>query len=132
MFPGVHDSEVVAYSVDSRTEELVLVLAPGTGSASSEFRLLFQGVLAHQLAYPQLPSIVLDLVEVPAADLIGREWANLAEGYRQCGWPGPWAASLESAVNHCASTGVKAYELEQSYGMSGWILARSVERVGGP
>ena len=132
MFPGVHDSEVVAYSVDSRTEELVLALAPGTGSASSEFRLLFHGVLAHQFACPQLPSIVLDLTEVPVEDLIGREWANLAEGYRQCGWPGPWAASLEGAVAHCQYTGVRAYELEQSYGMSGWVLARSVERVDGP
>lgn len=130
MFPGVHDSEVVAYSVDSRTEELTLMLAPGTGSATSEFRLVFRGVLAHQFAHPQLPSIVLDLAEVPVADLIKREWANLAEGYRECGWPGPWAESFESAIAHCGSTAVRAYELEQSYGMSGWILARSVERVG--
>lgn len=132
MFPGVHDSEVVAYSVDSRAGELVLMHAPGTGSAASGFRLLFRGLLAHRFPYPQLPSVVLDLAEVPVAALLEREWASLAEGYRQCGWPGPWAETLGSAIAHCENTQVKAYELEQSYGMSGWILARSVERSGAP
>ena len=132
MFPGVHDSEIIAYSVDSRTAELVLTLAPGTGSATGEFRLVFRGVAAHQFVYPELPSIVLDLSELAAPVLLEREWANLSEGSRQCGWPGPWATSLEAATAFCASEGLKGYELDQSYGMSGWILAKSVERVGGP
>jgi hypothetical protein len=131
MFYGVHDSEIVAYSVDSRTSELVFVLAPGTGPAAGEFRLIFRGVEAHQFAFPQLPSIVLDLVELPAETLLKREWPNLSEGFQQCGWPGSWAASREAAAAFCASSELKAYELEQTFGMSGWILARSVERVDG-
>jgi hypothetical protein len=132
MFPGVHDSEIVAYSVDSRSEELVFVCAPGTGSADGEFRLVFRGVLAHQFAYPQLPSIILELMEVPVEDLLAREADNLAEGARQSGWPGPWYSSTETATAHCVSAGLKGYELLESYGMSGWVIARSVERVGGP
>jgi hypothetical protein len=132
MFPGVHDSQVIAYSADSRTSEVVLTLAPGTRSAASEFSLVFQGVIAHQFVYPELPSIVLDLVEIPAPALLEREWTNLSEGLRQCGWPGPWATSLEAAIDYCASSGVNGYELEQSYGMFGWVLAQSVERVGDP
>ncbi len=132
MFKGVHDSEIVAYSVDSRTEELVLTLAPGTGSARQEFIILFRGVAAHQFEYPLIPSIVLDLVEIPAAELLSRMWPKLAEGHHQCGWPGSWATSLEAAVNYCNSKVLKGYELEQSYGMSGWVLAQSVECVGDP
>jgi hypothetical protein len=131
MFKGVHDSEVVAYSVDSRTDTLVLILTPGTGSARQDFRLVFRGVLAHQFMYPQLPAIVLDLEEVPAAKILGKEWANISEGARQCGWPGPWATSLEAAMAHCETLGLKGYELDQSYGMSGWLLAKSVEFVDG-
>jgi hypothetical protein len=130
MFPGVHDSEIVAYSVDSRAGELVLVCVPGTGSAQSEFQLVFRGVLAHQFVYPQLPSIILELMEVPVGDLLARESENLAEGARQSGWPGPWYTSTEAATAHCVSAGLKAYELLESYGMSGWVIARSVERVG--
>lgn len=129
---GVHDRKVVACSVDSRTAELSLTLISGTGSAYEEFRLLFRGVEAHQFAYPELPSIILDLAEISVSALLQREWANLSEGTRQCGWPGPWASSLEAAIAFCASVGLKGYELDQSYGMYGWILARSVERVGGP
>ncbi|MDR0184222.1 hypothetical protein P8609_14755 [Lysobacter sp. UC] len=129
MFAGIHDAEVVAYSFDSRTAELVLSLAPGHGSAAAEFQLIFRGVAAHQFPYPQLPSIVLDLAETSAATLVAREWANLAAGFRQCGWPGPWAVSAEAATAFCISCGLRGYDLEQSFGMYGWILARSVERV---
>ncbi|MCX7515424.1 hypothetical protein, partial [Frateuria sp. STR12] len=102
------------------------------GSAKDGFRLIFRGVAAHQFVYPELPSIVLALSELPAETLLQKEWPNLAEGTRQCGWPGRWATSLEAAIAFCASAGLKGYELDQSYGMSGWILAKSVERVGGP
>jgi hypothetical protein len=132
VFSGIHDAEVVAYSFDARSAELVLSLAPGHGSAAGEFQLIFRGVEAHQFPYPLLPSIVSDLVETSAPTLIAREWANLAEGWRQCGWPGPWAASAEAAIAFCASSGLKAYDLEQSFGMSGWILARSVDRISAP
>ena len=132
MFRGVHDSEIVAYSIDSRVQELVLVLAPGTGSATGEFQLIFRGVSAHQFIYPLLPSIVLELMEVPVAELLTRESANLAEGSRLSGWPGPWFTSLEPAIKHCESAGLKGYEILESYGMSGLVIAHSVECVGGP
>ncbi|MCX7513700.1 hypothetical protein, partial [Frateuria sp. STR12] len=70
MFPGVHDSEIVACSADSRNAELVLTFAPGTGSAKDGFRLIFRGVAAHQFVYPELPSIVLALSELPAETLL--------------------------------------------------------------
>ncbi len=129
MFKGVHDSEVVAYSVDSRAEELVLTLEAAKGTTHQEFDILFSGVAAHQFEYP---SIVLDLFEVEMSDLLSREWAKISKGYHQCGWPGPWATSLEAAVSYCNSRVLKGYQLEQSYGMSGWVLAQSVYCVGNP
>jgi hypothetical protein len=132
MFRGVHDSEIVAYSVDSRADTLTLVLAPGTGSAERDFQLLFRGVAAHQFVYPLMPSIVMELMEVPVAELLSREASNLAEGNRQSGWPGTWYTSLDAAISHCTAAGLKGYDLLDSYGMSGWIIAHSVECVGGP
>lgn len=131
MFPGIHDSEVVAYLMDSRSDQLVLSFVPGTGSAPGDFRLIFRGVAAHQFPFPLLPSVVLDLVELPATTLLKREAASLAEGSRQCGWPGAWFTSLESGLAYCASTGLRGFDLEQSYGMSGWVLAHSVEHLPG-
>ena len=89
MFSNVHDSKIVAYSVDSQTRQLVLSLAFGEASAAREFRLIFSGVIAHHFAYLELPSIVSSLEQVEAADILRRDWATIAEGSRQCGWPGP-------------------------------------------
>lgn len=127
MFPGVHDCEIVAYSVDGRTCELVLHAAPGTGSAEGAFDLVFHGVAAHSFPHPLLPAIVLSLAEVPLATLLARESARLSAGNAECGWPGPWFPPVERAVAHCVEHGLKAFELASSYGMSGWIIARGVE-----
>jgi hypothetical protein len=132
LFSGVHDGEIVAYSVDSRARELTLVLAPGKGSAGAEIKLVFRGVIAHQFIYPELPSIVSDLEDVPVIDFVTKNWGKFSEGSRQCGWPGPWATSLDTAVAYCASEEIKAYELSESYGMFGWVLAKSVECINAP
>ena len=132
MFPGVHDSYVVAYSADSRSEQLTLTLRPTADSGHGEFLIVFCGVAAHQFVYPQIPSIVDDLVEISLQHFLSTEAANLAEGSRQCGWPGGWFTTVEAALSHCARAGLRAFELHQSYGLSGWVLARTVElRAGG-
>ena len=129
MIPRVHDSQVIAYSADSRTNEVLLHLR--TSSEDSQlFELKFLGVVAHQFPHPLMPSWVFDLVEVSPEELLTREWDSIAEGFRLVGWPGNWAHSPESALAHCKSNGVVGYDLETSYGMHGWVLARSVERVG--
>jgi hypothetical protein len=131
MFPGIHDSAVVAYLADARSEKLVLSFAPGTGSAPGEFRVIIGGLVAHQFHYPLIPSVVSDLIEVPAEHILRREQLNLAEGARQCGWPGSWFVSLDSGLAYCAAGGIRGFELEQAYGMSGWVLAHSVEHLAG-
>jgi hypothetical protein len=131
MFPGVHDSQVIAYSADSCTGELLLHLRAGPeGSPLCDLK--FNGAVAHQFPYPLMPSWVFDLVTVSADELLAREWDAIAEGFRLVGWPGNWADSLENAQAYCKSIGVTGYDLETSYGMYGWVLAKSVERVGGP
>jgi hypothetical protein len=131
MFPGIHDSYVVAYSADARSEQVVLTIRAAAESADGEFRIVFEGVAAHQFRYPQIPSIVDDLIEVPVETLLEQEAEALSEGSRQCGWPGAWFTSRQAALAYCESAGLRAFELQQSYGLSGWVLARSVARVGG-
>ena len=131
MFSGIHDSQVVAYSVDSLTEEVVLHLRAGP-EGSPLFGLRFHGAVAHQFPYPLMPSWVFDLVAIPAEEILAREWDIIAEGHRLVGWPGGWAQSLDSALAYCSDNCLTGYDLETSYGMHGWVLAKSVEYVGGP
>ena len=131
MFPDVHDSQVIAYSVDSRTSEVLLHLRAGPEGAPL-FAIRFQGSVAHKFPHALMPSWAFDLVELPAEVLLAREWDDIAEGFRLAGWPGNWADSLENALAFCKVNAVVGYDLESSYGMYGWVLASSVERVNGP
>jgi hypothetical protein len=128
MFPGVHDSQVLAYSADSRVCEVLLHLRAGPEGAPL-FDLKFNGAVAHQFPYPQMPSWVFGLTSIPARELLEREWSVIAEGFRLVGWPGNWAETLEKAVSYCEAAELTGFDLESSFGIEGWVLARSVERV---
>lgn len=128
MFPDIHDSQVIAYSADSRTREVRLQFRAGP-EGSPRFDIRFTGAIAHRFPHPLVPSVVFDLVLVSADELLQREWSVIAESFRLVGWPGSWGESLERAQSHCRSEGTTGYHLQASYGLHGWVLARSVERI---
>ena len=131
MFPSIHDSQVVAYSADSRSGQVVLVLRAGPADDAPLSRLVFIGAAAHQFEYPLMPSWVFGLEEISADELLQREWKNLQEGIRLSGWPGNWVESLDQARAYCSEHGLRGFDLESSYGFDGWVLAQSVELVDG-
>jgi hypothetical protein len=131
MFPSIHDTQVVAYSADSRSARVELVLRAGPQDDAPLSRLVFAGVAAHQFEHPLMPSWVFDLEEIAADTLLEREWDNFREGHRLSGWPGNWAESLTQAKAFCTQQGLRGFDLESSYGFDGWVLAQSVELIGG-
>lgn len=127
MFAEIHDSLLVGYSVSSKGEKLVLYIEPHHGSALAPFLVIFDGVAAHSFIAPLLPAILLDIETVPADLLIRDEWGSMEEGFHQCGWPGPWADTLDHALQHSASAALKGFYIDSSYGLSGWVLAQSAK-----
>jgi hypothetical protein len=127
MFKGIHDSLLIEYSVSSESRNLILSINPHHGSAPAPFSVIFEGVAAHCFPSPLLPAILLDIVSVSAKSLIRDEWASLKDGFKECGWPGPWADTLDNAQKHAASAGLKGFRIESSYGLSGWVLAQSAK-----
>ena len=127
MFQGVHDSLLVAYSVDSISERLILSLQPHHGSASGPFRIEFSGVAAHRFDAPLLPAIVSEIEEVAGARLLRDEWTQIEPRSRLNAWPGSWAVTLEDAIGHAQRTALRGYLIGSSYGLDGWVLARAIE-----
>jgi hypothetical protein len=128
MIPGVHDSHLVGYGVDLDARRLSLSVQPGDGSAAP-FAIGFEGYEAHCFPAPLLPAILDGIYTVDAAQLLRDEWPAIAAGYKICGWPGAWGESLAAALTFVASHQVNAFRIESSYGLSGWVLARSVARL---
>jgi hypothetical protein len=129
MFNGVHDSLLVAYSVNSESEELVLSLQPHHGSASSPFKVIFSGAVAHCFDAPHLPAILYDIEAVTAEQLFTEHWQHIERGQKANGWPGPWAATLATATQFARSSNLQGFYVSSSYGLSGWVLAKLAEVV---
>ncbi|QWP76565.1 hypothetical protein J5226_23795 [Lysobacter sp. K5869] len=130
----MHDSLLVGYSVDGERRTLSLRLRPHHGNAPGPFRIEFDGVFAHRFDAPLLPAIVSDLEEAPAAALIEDEWDDIQARERRNGWPGgAWKiGDLQAARAYVEREGLNAYWLSSSYGLDGWVLARSVRLVAEP
>lgn len=132
MFPGIHDSLLVAYSANSDTQELILSLQPHHGSAPAPFSVVFSGVAAHCFEAPLLPAILFGITSEPADVLLSEQWPSIERGFKACGWPGPWADTLANATQFAKASALQAFQIESSYGLSGWVLARSAGGAGGP
>ena len=123
MHAWLHDSLLVAYAVSSEPPELVLSLLPHHGTASGPFSLVFRDVAAHCFPSPLLPGVVHGVVPVSVEAILNDEWASIQRGYKKCGWPGPWAESLESALAFATAKKLQAFRVESCYGLEGWVIA---------
>jgi len=131
MFPEIHDSLLVAYSVNSATSELVMYCEPHHGCGKAPFSVVFAGVSAHSFEFPLLPSILFDITQVPAEALLRSEWPTIERGSKQCGWPGPWAQTLAGAVSYAEASDLQGFQIGSSYGLEGWVLAQSAKVASG-
>ena len=125
MFKGVHDSLLIAYSVNSESQELVLSMHPHHGTARSPFNVVFYGAVAHCFDAPLLPAILYDISAVSAERLITEEWPRIEPGHNANVWPGPWAVTLAAATQFAQSSNLQGFYISSSYGLSGWVLAKS-------
>jgi hypothetical protein len=108
-----------------------LVLRDGPKEDAPIFQLVFSGVAAHQFEFPLMPSWVFGLDEIAPEELLVREWEKFQKGTHLTGWPGAWADSIEHARAYCSEHGLRGFDVESSYGFDGWVLAQSVEFIGG-
>jgi hypothetical protein len=132
MFTEIHDSLLVAYSVNSETSELVMHCQPHHGCGKSAFSIVFAGISAHRFEFPLLPSILFGITQVTAEALLTAEWPAIERGTKRCGWPGPWAQTLAGAVSYAEASDLRGFQIGSSYGLEGWVLAQSARIASGP
>jgi len=125
MLPPIHDSKLVGYEVDGREQRLSLTIEPASG-ARDAFRLSVEGYVAHFFPAPMLPAIIQGIYPVDAVQLVRDAWPLIEAGHADCGWPGPWAHSLETAAAFLAAGDYRGFRIESSYGLSGWVLGQSL------
>jgi hypothetical protein len=127
----IHDNLVLRYTVDrvSRT----LRIETSSGDPSAEYTdVLFHDVMAYVLENDSLElGTILDGIEKrPGTDAL--KWSPEAfESGRAFAWPGWWNESADKAKEHIESSGMHAFEISSSIGLSGWVLASKMDLLPG-
>jgi hypothetical protein len=125
---SIHDNVLVSYEVLADKREILLrTRFPSTKSERTD--IIFRGVEGYYFHHDNFETIIFDVVEISVVRILEDDGDRFDEGWRFA-WPGRWNTESEADRRaYLAERGVKGFELSSSYGMSGWILAKSVERI---
>lgn len=122
---NIQDNQVFKYTVDFEKRELVL-------NTRSEAKVLTDIVFSNVAAYLFEDTImgctILDLEEWPVEDFIDYLGQDYLSNHQKYDWPFEYK-DLDDLKRKIATKGITIYNLASSYGMSGFVLAKSVKYV---
>jgi len=125
---SVHDNVLVSYEVLAGRREIHLhTQSPGTKPQHTD--IIFRGVEGYFFYHDNLETIIFDVVEISVDRILEDDRERFEDGWR-FHWPGRW--NTESAAGrkeYLMKRQVRGFDISSSYGMTGWILAKSVERI---
>ena len=126
---SVHDNIVFGYSVDCAGRRLVLHTVFRDREPVEYTDIVFHEVFAHRFEHVLEGNILFDVSEVDVASFVQGEADMFAESWRY-GWP-PFGydGNLSQLVRSMQAASARAFAVSSSYGLSGWVVARSSERV---
>jgi hypothetical protein len=120
---SVHDNHVLKYLVDHEKKEIILY----TKFEDQELTdIVFSGVAAYLFEDTIIGCIIMDIEEWPAEDLISCLGEDYLMKHKNYGWPFDFQNTTDF-IDKVKENGVIIYNLASSYGMSGFIFAKSVK-----
>lgn len=125
---SVHDNHLVAYSVLAKEKKITLQTEFLDREPHELTDVVFEDVLAYHFENDLFGTIIFDVEEVDLAVLL-KEYAPMFEAGWRYGWPRGWEKEKEEIEIFARHLGMRAFELSSSYGMSGWIIAKSMSKV---
>jgi hypothetical protein len=136
MLPSIHDHSLIEYRVNLSDRQVTLITLPEEARSRPGIDpvvTVFEGLEGHHFERVSSGVIFLDISELLLSEFLLEREAELAEGHRLVGAPGWWQGTVSAAEAYLNSRGARAFEIDSSYGFSGWVLAASVRqsRLGG-
>jgi hypothetical protein len=123
--PNIHDHSLLEYRVDLTNRRITLITLPESARSlpnNPPIKTVFEGREGHH--FDRVSSGVIFLLEFLKALEI-----ELDEGFKSVGAPSWWGGSIEKARAYLIAGNVHAFEINSSYGFSGWVLASHVRQV---
>ncbi len=126
---SVHDNTLNAYSVDGVEKRIVLHTSFENASPVEYTDVIFEGVLDHYFRDTVLPSVIFDVELADAAHVLKQDFGVMREGHRRGGWPSFFAPTINEMLDGITAAGCSVYAIGSSYGLGGWVVARSMRVV---
>lgn len=119
----MHDYYIIAYSVN--LEERKLVIQTYNNIKKKQGKICFYEVLAHSFKCIIDYNIILDIQECEISFFFNDNKEELIK-MQDYGWPIVYLTEQE-LIDYIRTHEYKYIKINSSYGMDGWILARSYE-----
>jgi hypothetical protein len=129
--PNIHDHSLLEYRVDLANRQITLITLPEEARSLPNIKPLltvFEGREGHHFDRVSSGVIFLDIEEIPLPEFLKAHEIELDEGSKSVGAPPWWGGSVEKAGAYLAGRNVRAFEINSSFGFSGWVLATQVRR----
>lgn len=128
---SIHDNVLLGYEVRSDEHEIVFKTEYRDGALRERTDVIFNQVIAYSFINDSFGTILYDVTEMDINMFIEENWDAFEEGGKW-GWPGSWVSSKENTKIYLAQNSIRAYRIDSSIGMSGWILGKTTERIARP
>lgn len=123
---SVHDNLITGYVVACEKHQIVLHTEFRDREPRERTDIVFTDVDAYLLMGDNMNSILFDIAEEPIDKILGVFSSELEAGIPYC-WPGPYNLSRAACREHFTSAGYKGWQIFSSYGMAGFVIARTME-----
>lgn len=124
---SVHDNLLTGYAVDGIARTIVLHTQPPDADGKTFIDVHFDGVAGYQFDDDMLQNIVFDVADADADDFRSTV-VELTARYGRAGLELGWDQKRESAEQFFERKELRLFMLTSSYGMSGWVAAKSSTR----
>jgi hypothetical protein len=125
---SIHDNRVYAYNVDCDNRTLTLHTVYPHREPREWTDVIFQSVVAHHFDHVLQSNILYDITEMDVEALV-KEQSNLFGDSWRFAWPFvEYKGDLGALAQTLKKNFVKAYSIDSSLGLSGWVLASGCTR----
>jgi hypothetical protein len=129
--PNIHDHSLLEYRVDLANRRIALITLPESARSLPNVppvKTVFEGREGHHFNRVSTGVVFLDIGEAPLVEFLKAHEIELDEGFKSVGAASWWDGSIEKARAYLIAGNVRAFEINSSYGFSGWVLATQVRQ----
>jgi hypothetical protein len=129
--PNIHDHSLLEYRVDLANRRITFITLPEEARSQPDVKPLhtmFEGREGHHFDAVSSGVIFLDIEEIPLREFLRSRQTEFDETFKMVGAPSWWRGSAEQAEKYLTAKSVRAFQINSSYGFSGWVLASHVHQ----